>query len=177
MHRPGVWLLVSLCALAGCFPYSFETYRSPAAARAILRDAQGRAIYGAPVVWELAGNDHLHVLPGPQPGQSGYPGMIPVLPGADYAELAVDHATAPEGYSWTEQTASITASYGNLSDTVALVWTSQEEPEPGPETQAPPDEDPPAYGCGCSAAPTPPGGAAWLATATVFLWTRRLLQR
>lgn len=154
-----------------------ETYRSPAAARAVLRDAQGRAIYGAPVTWEVSGNEHLYALPGPQPGTGELHGMIPVLPGADYAELVVDHLGAPDDYYCTEQTATVTASYGDLSDTVELVWTSQEEPEPEPETQAPPDEDPPAYGCDCSASPPPPGGAAWLATATIFLWTRRLLQR
>ncbi len=127
-------------------------FYNPVTARAILRDAEGNAIFGAPVTWTVTGNDSLTAHPGPEV-QGGQ--QTEVLPGADYVELVFDPVDPVALY--TEQTATLEASYGDLSATVELVWTSgAAPPEDGGDDDDDDDDAAPSEGfddqrgCQCS---------------------------
>ena len=94
----------------------------PYGARAVLRDADGNLLYGAPVQWQVVDGD-LAVYAGTLEDES------PVLPGLDYAALA-DECVAPSEREGT-RTVSLQASYGGLTDRIELTWnaTSDEDDE------------------------------------------------
>lgn len=82
---------------------------TPIAARAVLRDAKGDLLYGAPVTWRLRDGDLL-LRDGVKAG----------LPGQDYVRLADVCRSERDG----EGRATLVASYGDLTDSVDLWWTT-----------------------------------------------------
>jgi len=89
----------------------------PIGARAVLRDDEDRLIYGAPVTWTVHG------------GQLALGDVSITTPGADYVEIN-DACIDPSDSSTRRMT--LKASYGGLTDKVALRWTPDKSPgEPG----------------------------------------------
>jgi len=86
---------------------------APYAARAIVRDDQGRQVFGVPVDWSVSGG-RLAVEPGlAEPGE---------LLGDDYAWIN-DACRDPRRAWQGERSAVLHASYGDLSDALDLSWS------------------------------------------------------
>ncbi len=109
--------LVSLDLVAGFIPHGEQAgERTPWAARAVLRDGDGRPVFGAPVDWTSTGVP-LALEPGPHSGLR--------FPGGDYAW--VEDSCTPPAERIGERRASLGASYGELEDSLELSWTVTEE--------------------------------------------------
>ncbi len=137
-----------------------DDHRQPFGARAIVRDDQGRLIYGTPVTWEVTEGE-LAVYPGAT-GDSWD------LPGADYAQLADACIRPSENVG--PRSVVLEASYGDLTDAIEIAWTFRDEPASDDGWEAP--EECQSGGCSCTTA----GGAAPTALAALLplmLWVRR----
>lgn len=120
----------------------------PMGARAIVRDADGHLLFGAPVEWEVTGAVQSVFE------QSEY------TPGPDYVSLG---DTCPA--AWPRKitrAATLTATLGDLSATTRLEWS----PGVDPDAEIPADVDPACRNaCGCASTG---GGALAPAMAAVF---------
>lgn len=125
--------------------------RTPFGTRAVVRDANGRLIYGTPITWKVAEGD-LAVSPGAADGLSD-------LPGADYAYL--DDSCVRPSENVGQRTVILEAAFGDLIDSMELTWTARTEPlsDEGWE----PSEHCQSDGCSCSSAPDAAAGPAALA--------------
>jgi hypothetical protein len=141
---------------------------SPWAARALLRDAGGWPILGAPVEWEVL-DGRLAVQPGPGTG-SALSGEAALLPGPDYAW--VTDACQRPSRTVGERHATLQASYGGFSDLVDLEWTMTEEMV-GDDEGWEPSEYCSGPGCGCASGGSRRSGALLLALAMPLLALRR----
>ncbi len=98
---------------------------APAAARAVIRTDDGMLVYGAPVQWTVTGP---LLLEDPQEswGDAWFPG-------ADYTLFQLDEAQLPLSEDPFPVSATLTASWAGLSQTVELEWlqapTAEAEPE------------------------------------------------
>ena len=125
--------------------------RSPFGARAVVRDADGRLIYGTPVTWKVAEGD-LAVTPGQADTMSD-------LPGNDYAYL--EDACVRPSDNVGQRTVVLEASYGDLVDSLELVWTARTEAASDEGWE--PSENCRSDGCSCSSTPRAAVGPAALA--------------
>ena len=133
------------------------------ALRAVVRDAQGRLLYGMPVAWETEREPFLS-------------GFEAASAGADYAVLE-DVCVAPPARP-TERRAVVTATLGGLSDSLEVSWIAMpaddddDEFEPDPRCVVEGGEDGlTERGCGCQQSSSG-GHWGWLAM-VLFLWRRR----
>jgi hypothetical protein len=108
---------------------------TPVGARAIVRDAEGRLVWGTPVRWTL------------DKGELAVGDPWIVLPGQDYVSL-LDECLPPEELEGPQR-ATIRATYGDLTATADLAWNNPPfAPDPDWERNpycvvgAPPAEDP-----------------------------------
>lgn len=154
----------SLEVVVGYWPQEDPAqWTNPVGARAIVRDADGRAILGAPVRWTLIEG---HLVTGPIDDELGTP--------PEY--LAISDDCEPPPAAPQPRRARLRAELGELVHEIELEWTAlpEDEPrdepfEPNPECQrggeASELED---RGCGCTASGGSQGGA-WLAWGMVML--------
>lgn len=122
---------------------------APVAARAVIRTADGMLVYGAPVEWEASSP---LLLDDPQEvyGDAWFPG-------ADYTLLQLDGSALPAGEVPFPVSATLTARWGDLVQTVELDWLQDATVEPPPEDWE--DDDPEGFGfrgCGCDLPEPPP---------------------
>ncbi|MFH1466403.1 MAG: hypothetical protein ABIO70_18615 [Pseudomonadota bacterium] len=136
---------------------------SPWAARALLRDAGGWPILGAPVQWSVL-SGRLAVEPGP--------GDDTRLPGPDYAWVT-DACQRPSRTVGARH-AVLEASYAGFTDHVELDWTMTEEMV-GDDEGWEPDAHCTGPGCGCASGGSQRSGALLLALALPLLALRRRL--
>lgn len=155
MDGAGTWPLTPVVADAG--PYTIDTVyvaviagddgmSQPLGARAVVRNAAGDIVFGAPVTWS---SDLLPVTTGIAAG----------LPSSDYASVS-DECRDPNTVSG-EQHATVTATLDGQAVSAELVWT----PAPGDgSTWNPPegcgidvDEEKETPACGCAAVGGPGG--------------------
>lgn len=108
---------------------------TPYAARAVLRDDEGRPVYGAPVSWKVTG------------GELAMAESSLDLPGADYVELA-DACIDPADTSPRSMT--LKASYRGHSDRVQLSWDPV-DPEETPDSEGWAPHESCTGGCSCRA--------------------------
>jgi hypothetical protein len=150
----------SLEIVAGYLADGASEHRQPFGARAIVRDGQGRLIYGTPVTWEVTEGE-LAVYPGATEDSWD-------LPGADYAQLADACVRPSENVG--RRTVVLQASYGDLSDSIELTWIMNDEPGSDDGWDLP--EECQSGGCSCTT-----GGAiaptALAALLPLLLWVRR----
>lgn len=118
-------------------------WEAPVGARAIVRDAEGHAIVGAPVRWTLVEG---HLVTGPIDSELGTP--------PEY--LAISDDCEPPPSAPQARHATLRAQLGGLTDELELEWTAlpDDEPsdeafEPNPACQRGIDELEPR-GCGCA---------------------------
>ncbi len=133
---------------------------TPFAARAVLRDGEGRPVYGAPVTWKVTG------------GQLAFDDGILDLPGGDYVELA-DSCIAPSDTSTRKMT--LKASYRGMTDKEAFSWTPARSEESADDEGWEPHESC-TGGCSCrsdSSTATAPAAAAALGLAGLLAARRR----
>jgi MYXO-CTERM domain-containing protein len=179
------------------FLEQFDGSLTPTGARAVVRDATGELMFGAPVEWSLD-EGLLAVGRGPEVG----------LPGADYVVL-LDACVPPEQNAG-DHCAIVRASLGGLTATGELRWTAPPRPEepdwaasesceqgqgappPPPDTGSPPDpgatppidpepraeDDLTALGltgghCGCGSGPGGAGAAGWAVVLGLFAVRRK----
>ena len=125
----------SLDLVAAVYAEGQDGAGTPYAARAVLRDAEGRPVYGAPVSWKVIG------------GKLAMAETFLDLPGADYVELAdacIDPAdTAPRSMT-------LKASYRGHSDRVQLSWDPV-DPEETPDSEGWAPHESCTGGCSCRA--------------------------
>jgi hypothetical protein len=139
-----------------------EQWAAPYAARALVRDAEGHMMLGAPVVWSLV-EGHLAMVPGGD-------GDVVVGP-PEYLSLA-DACVAPPAAPQARR-AILRAELGTLVDEVELEWTAFPEEEPSDEPfeadlacQLAGDADElEARGCRCTTRSS--GDLGWMAWAVV----------
>jgi hypothetical protein len=135
-----------------------DGHASPFGARAVLRDADGALVYGAPVTWRLIeGNVLLD-----SDADSG-------MPGADYVGIRDACVAALPDVS-DPRSATIEASYGGLTSTATFDWVvpaSTGEFFPDSECAGQPNGDATEEGCACDQSGVPGMGIAalvgWLA--------------
>jgi len=109
--------LDSLELVVGYIPHEEGTQqRWPWAARAVILDTDGHPVLGTPVDWTASG-DELLLEPGPA---SSTP-----FPGGDYTW--VEDGCTPPAQQIGERSATLEASYGELSDSLELSWTITED--------------------------------------------------
>jgi uncharacterized protein (TIGR03382 family) len=134
---------------------------TPAAARAIVRDADGSLLFGAPVSWA---SDDL-----------AWSGDV-----FDY--VGFDGTCTPPSAEVGEQHATLTATFGDLTDTIDVVWTPRTTPgddsawTPPPACSDGPDTDeelPSPGGCGGCTSAGGPGSALLIGLALAALAARR----
>jgi hypothetical protein len=138
-----------------------EGATSPYAARAVLRDAGGRLLYGAPVSWEMTGGELEFEL-----DDTG------VL-GPDYVLLA-EACTAPPTDAPETRTATLEARFGGVSASATFEWVAAVSTAPfvpDPECPGEPTGDV-AEGCTCNQ-----GGVPWLGIAMVVTTLARRRRR
>lgn len=139
-----------------------ERWTEPYGARAIVRDGEGRVIFGAPVEWTLVEG---HLVTGPLDPELGTP--------PEY--LGISDACEPPPAAPQARRATLRAELGALVDEVELEWTALPDEEPSDEPFMP---DPACQrggeadglddgGCGCTTRPA--GGSGWLAWGLVLL--------
>lgn len=147
---------------------------APFGARAVVRDAEGRVIVGAPVEWSLV---------------EGELALTAVNDFAPPEYRFIEDDCVPPPTAAESRRAVLRARLGALSDELELEWTAT-PPEPTPEGPFEPD---PACqrgtgpagddglgdrGCNCAAGPEDgPAGWAWLAALTWLLGRRRRAAR
>jgi hypothetical protein len=136
---------------------------SPWAARALIRDAGGWPILGAPVAWEVL-DGRLAIQPGP--------GTDTLLPGPDYAWVTDDCQRPSRTVG--DRHALLQASFGGFNDIVELDWTMTEEMV-GDDEGWEPSEYCTGPGCGCASGGSRRSGALLLALAVPLLALRRQL--
>jgi MYXO-CTERM domain-containing protein len=140
-----------------------ERWAAPYAARAVVRDAEGHVMLGAPVEWTLV-EGHLAVI-------SGDRGVV--IGPSEYVSIAdacVPPPSAPE-----PRRATLRVELGSLVDEVELEWTAFPEEEPSDEPfeadpacqRAGDAEELESRGCRCTTQPA--GAAGWLAWGLVVL--------
>ena len=132
----------------------------PRTARAMVRDGEGRVIYGAPVEWTLVEGE---LAMGPIDDYTPLPLPEYTLVG----DLCVPPPSAPE-----PRRAIVRAQLGELVEEVELEWTAMPEQEPSDEPFEPSarcqqaglaDDGLGDRGCGCSTrSPSPLGAWSWL---------------
>jgi uncharacterized protein (TIGR03382 family) len=131
---------------------------TPYAARAVLRDATGALVYGAPVVWTVTDGDLVVDPEGVGDEGDGE------LPGPDYAMLG-DVCTAPPADAPETRTATLEATFGGVTDSVTFTWMA---PVGDPSSFTPdtacgaPQDGGEATGCACDQGGASPWGAAAL---------------
>jgi MYXO-CTERM domain-containing protein len=108
--------LASLELVAAFVSHDDAGGRLPWAARAVVLDDDGRPVFGVPVDWSIQGPPMV-LEPGPHSGTR--------FPGGDYAWVE-DNCTPP-GRQIGERSATLGASYGELSDNLELSWTVTED--------------------------------------------------
>ncbi|MDP2306305.1 MAG: MYXO-CTERM sorting domain-containing protein [Pseudomonadota bacterium] len=128
---------------------------SPFAARAVVRDAAGELVMGAPVRWSFT---PLLLVSGADS-----------LPGPDYVVFS-DQCTDPAS-TFGEQRARLTASVGLVSDGVDVVWTPRTEASPQEGWVA--SEDCQTSACGCTTGGPTQGGLAMLLGLLALVRRRR----
>lgn len=141
-----------------------DPWTAPLGARAVVRDAEGRIILGAPVQWTLVEG---HLSMGPLNDEIGIP--------PEYLALG-DDCEPPPTTAPQSRRATLRAELGELGDELELEWTALPDEEPSDEPFEPnvacrrggEDEGLGDRGCGCT---TNPGsqGARWLAWGVVLL--------
>lgn len=127
----------------------------PYAARAVLRDAAGEIVLGAPVDWRFTPQ---LLTPGPGNG----------LPGADY--VVFSDKCADPAKTFGEQRAKLTASVGSASDSMEIVWTPRTEADPQEGWVASEDCE---TACGCASGGPTHGWLAALLGLTALVGRRR----
>jgi len=154
--------VTSLEIVAGYLVYD-EGKKLPYGARAVLRDAGGNLVYGAPVQWKVV-EGALAVYAG------SYGDEPPALPGLDYAAFA-DECVPPSERDGT-RSVSLEASYGELSDRVELTWDA---PAVEDDQDWEPSEMCQGGGCSCSTSrsATPPAAGLALAALAILRVCRR----
>lgn len=144
-----------------------DPWTAPLGARAIVRDAEGRILLGAPVQWTLVEG---HLSMGPLNDEIGIP--------PEYLGLG-DDCEPPPTTAPQPRHATLRAELGELADEVELEWTApQAEPsdepfEPSSACQRGGEDDGLGdRGCGCT---TDRGsrGAGWMAWVVLGLVARR----
>jgi MYXO-CTERM domain-containing protein len=130
---------------------------SPYAARAVLRDADGALLFGAPVSWRFP---KLRLATGPENG----------FPGRDYVSFS-DECTDP-ATTIGEQHGTLVASVAGVSASTELVWTPRLEAAPQDGWAAAEDCQPPAL-CGCASGGPTPGGFTLLGLVALARRRRR----
>lgn len=109
--------LASLDVVAGFISHREGTdERTPWAARAVVLDAEGRPVFGTPVSWSVEGPPMV-LEPGPHSSTR--------FPGGDYAWI--EDGCTPPAKQLGERTATLSASYEELSDSLELTWTVTED--------------------------------------------------
>lgn len=136
---------------------------TPAAARAVVRTADGMLVFGVPIEWEAAGP--LLLSDATEAWGDAY------FPGGDYTLLEVDEQQLAQSDQPQEVEATVTARWGDLEASADLRWTQQPT---APRTDAdgrgdgvPPIDD----GCGCDG--PPPLSPLFLALPGVVALRRR----
>jgi len=150
----------SLVVVGAVYAEGQEGAGTPYAARAVLRDDQGRPVYGAPVTWKVIG------------GELALSQGFLDLPGADYVELG-DACIDPADTS--PRSMSLKASYRGMSDRVEFSWDPP-EPEEAPNSEGWQPHESCSGGCSCRAAgpsPTPAAAAAALGLVGILTVRRR----
>jgi hypothetical protein len=121
---------------------------SPAAARAVIRTGDDMLVYGAPVVWEVDGplllEDAVESF-----GDAWFPG-------GGYTLLELDTSQLPASEQPFELTATLTARWGALEQTIELEWTQAATIEPEPEDWEDEFNGGGSYGCRCNVPEPPP---------------------
>jgi uncharacterized protein (TIGR03382 family) len=150
---------IELVAAYGDFFFA-EEGTIPYAARAIVRDDQGRQVFGVPVEWRVSGG-RLAV----EPGLAGSGDLM----GDDYAWLE-DACRHPKRAYQGERSAVLHASYEDLSDSLELSWSYPEgwmdayEDDELDEMWADFEPSPYCIGAGCNGCSSTGSGAgaAWV---------------
>ncbi len=148
---------------------------APSIARAVVRDSEGRQVFGVPVDWRVSGG-RLSVEPGAS-GQQGW------LQGGDYARIG-DACTHPRRLGG-ERRATLHASYGDLKGDLQMEWSWPEglfdalyadDPEGMREYYREWEPDERCTGVGCTGCSSRAGGAGvwgWLGLLGLGLARRR----
>jgi hypothetical protein len=148
-----------------------ERWLAPAGARAVVRDAEGRVVLGAPVRWTLVEG---HLVMGPTYAELGTP--------PEYLGLADDCEPPPATAQLRHAT--LRAELGTLlMDEVELEWTALPEDEPSDDPFEPSTAcqrgidagELQGRGCGCTTPGT--GRAGWLAWGLLVLGAMRACRR
>ena len=150
----------SLDVVAAVYAEGQEGAGTPFAARAVLRDADGHAIYGAPIKWTVRG------------GQLALGDNVLTTPGADYVEMA-DACIDPA--DTTPRSMTLKASYKGRSDSVEFSWDPAEPGESDGDADWAPAETC-TSGCSCRSdgpSATPAALAGILALAGLLTTRRR----
>ncbi len=132
----------------------------PVAARAVVRDAQGNPLFGAPVDWKVR-KGRLAVTTDPNDGAN--------LPGPDYAGLS--HACYPPSELGGEFSVVLKASYEGTSDKVELSWTYPDDGGSDEDWVEPEECMGSCRGCATQGTENP--GMAWLLLGGLGLAARR----
>lgn len=123
---------------------------APAAARAVIRTEEDMLVYGAPVLWEVTSP---LMLEDPQEswGDAWFPG-------ADYTLIQLDQGALPSSEVPFPVSATLTARWGDLVQTIELEWLQDATIQPEPEDWD--DEDDwgngGGYDCSCDLPGPPP---------------------
>jgi MYXO-CTERM domain-containing protein len=145
---------------------------APVAARAVVRDAHGRVIYGAPVEWSLV-EGHMVVS-----------SEVEDFPVPEHA-LVYDDCEPPPTEP-TPRRAVVRAQLGALVDEVEIEWTAQPDHRISRNATTPFEPDPLCQragvglgdrGCQCSTRASEAGAWPWLAMPLVVLARRRRRRR
>lgn len=128
----------------------------PVGARAIVRDADGRPLFGAPVTWDVA-RGRMVVVAGPD-----------AFIDASYADLMEGRCYPDDG----RHRATLRATLGALSDSVKLEWRDV-KPEGEDRDWAVSDDCIGPGACGCNSGTGPIGGVGWVAGALLVIRTQR----
>jgi MYXO-CTERM domain-containing protein len=147
-----------------------ERWRAPVGARAVVRDAEGRVILGAPVQWTLVEG---HLVMGPTSDEVRTP--------PEYLGIADDCEPPPATAKLRRAT--LRAELGTLMDELELEWTALPEDDPSDEPFEPSsacqrgiDTDGlEGRGCGCTTKGA--DGARWLAWGLLVLGAVRARRR
>lgn len=145
-------------------------WAAPQGARAIVRDAEGQVIYGAPVEWTLV-EGHLVAAPWAD-------SEVPSAP--EY--LAIEDSCVPPPIAPETRHAIVRAQLGELVDEVELEWTAVPEDEPSDEAfaadpacqLAPAPDSPASRGCECSVEASGAGATFW---SVASIWALMGLRR
>jgi hypothetical protein len=129
----------------------------PFAARALVRDADGMLIYGAPIEWEATGV--LSVQPVEESG-------LWFFPGGDYTTFTLAEVEGPATFE-----ESITARWGDRSAVLAVTIEIPAPPVPEPAVE---EEVPSPFRCSCDAGA---GGGSGAGLAFLFVGSVALAQR